>query len=54
MSENKTGKYLKYAFGEIILVMIGILLAIQANQWRQDRAQDKLEIKLLNEVQKGS
>ena len=53
MSENKTGKYLKYAFGEIILVMIGLLLAIQANQWRQDRAQDKLEIKLLNEVQKG-
>lgn len=53
MEKNNTGKYLKYAFGEIILVMIGILLAIQANQWRQDRAQDKLEIKLLNEVQKG-
>ena len=53
MEKNRTGKYLKYAIGEIILVMIGILLAIQANQWRQNIAQDKLEIKLLNEVQKG-
>lgn len=53
MEKNRTGKYLKYAIGEIILVMIGILLAIQANQWRQDIAQEKLEIKLLNEVQKG-
>ncbi len=27
----KTGKYLKYAIGEIILVMVGILLALQVN-----------------------
>ena len=38
MSENKTGKYLKYALGEILLVMIGILLALQVNNWREDRA----------------
>jgi len=37
MSENKTGKYLKYAIGEIILVMIGILLALQVNNWNQKR-----------------
>lgn len=40
MSENKTGKYLKYAIGEIVLVMIGILLAIQVNnlnEFRKDR-----------------
>jgi hypothetical protein len=35
--ENKTGKYLKYAVGEIILVMIGILLALQVNNWNQNR-----------------
>lgn len=29
LMENKTGKYLKYAIGEIVLVMIGILLALQ-------------------------
>lgn len=37
MSENKTGKYLKYAIGEIILVMIGILLALQVNNWNENR-----------------
>ena len=33
MEKNKTGKYLKYAIGEIILVIIGILLALQINEW---------------------
>ena len=37
MEQNKTGKYLKYAVGEIILVMIGILLALQVNNWNQQR-----------------
>ena len=40
MSENKTGKYIKYALGEISLVMIGILLALQINNWNQDRQTD--------------
>jgi hypothetical protein len=42
MSENKTGKYLKYAIGEIILVVIGILIALSINNWNEDR---KSEIK---------
>ena len=33
--ENKTGKYLKYAIGEIILVVIGILIALSINNWNQ-------------------
>ena len=37
MGNNKTGKYLKYAIGEIILVVIGILIALQVNNWNQDR-----------------
>ena len=35
--ENKTGKYLKYAIGEVVLVMIGILLALQVNNWNEIR-----------------
>jgi len=31
MDKNKTGKYLKYAIGEINLVVIGILIALQLN-----------------------
>lgn len=37
LKENKTGKYLKYAFGEILLVVIGILIALQVNNWNEER-----------------
>ena len=35
--ENNTSKYLKYAIGEIVLVVIGILIALQINNWNQSR-----------------
>ena len=37
MEKNKTGKYLKYAVGEIILVVIGILIALSINNWNERR-----------------
>ncbi len=37
LMENKTGKYLKYAIGEIILVVIGILIALQINNWNENQ-----------------
>ena len=37
LSEGKTGKYLKYAIGEIILVVFGILIALQINNWNEQR-----------------
>ena len=37
LEQNKMGKYFKYAIGEIILVMIGILLALQVNNWNNNR-----------------
>jgi len=46
LMENKTGKYLKYAIGEIVLVMIGILLALQVNSWNENRLA-KLEEKAI-------
>ena len=48
--ENKTGKYLKYAIGEIVLVVIGILIALQINNWNDDIKKQKLEIEILNEI----
>ena len=39
MEQNKTGKYFKYAIGEIVLVVIGILIALQVNNWNQKRLQ---------------
>lgn len=41
LSEGKIGKYLKYAIGEIVLVVIGILIALQINNWNQKKQADK-------------
>jgi hypothetical protein len=47
MEKNKTGKYLKYAIGEIILVVIGILIALQINNWNENRKTSIKEQQLL-------
>lgn len=44
LNEGKTSKYLKYAFGEIVLVVIGILIALQINSWNQNNSNKKLEM----------
>lgn len=43
---NVNGKYLKYAIGEIILVVIGILIAFQVNQWNEG-LKNKKELKVI-------
>tara|TARA_R110002074_G_scaffold231282_2_gene402869 strand:- start:4200 stop:4949 length:750 start_codon:yes stop_codon:yes gene_type:complete len=40
LMENKTSKYFKYAIGEIILVVIGILIALQINNWNENKKQE--------------
>lgn len=50
ISENKTGKYLKYAIGEIILVVIGILIALSINNWNQNYTRNKLELEALKNL----
>lgn len=42
MQTGKTGKYFKYAIGEIVLVVIGILIALQINNWNQERQENML------------
>ena len=41
LMENKTGKYFKYAIGEIILVVIGILIALSINNWNENQKEQK-------------
>ena len=50
ISENKFSKYLIYAVGEIILVVIGILIALSINNWNEVRKTASQEIKILNEL----
>lgn len=45
LSENKFSRYLLYAIGEIVLVVIGILIALQINNWNNQRILDRSEIK---------
>ena len=53
MEKNKTGKYLKYAIGEIVLVVIGILIALSINNWNEVLKERALEIKILEEIKEN-
>jgi hypothetical protein len=50
--ENRFNKYLLYAIGEIVLVVIGILIALQINIWNQEKNNDKKVVRILSQVQK--
>ncbi|MEL0644764.1 DUF6090 family protein [Olleya sp. Ti.3.14] len=50
LSEGKLGKYIKYAIGEIILVVIGILIALQINNWNENRKQQSEIIDIYNQI----
>ena len=52
LSEGKTGKYFKYAIGEIVLVVIGILIALQINTWNENRNTYNLSKTHLNNIKK--
>ena len=49
LSDNRFGKYIIYAIGEIVLVVIGILIALQINNWNENR---KLQSKSLDYLQR--
>lgn len=50
MGGNNTGKYFKYAIGEILLVVIGILIALQINNWNEERKSRINEKELYNRI----
>jgi type II secretory pathway pseudopilin PulG len=51
LREGKTKSYLKYAVGEITLVVIGILIALQINLWKEQYNQRQQEIQILKQLQ---
>ena len=50
METGKNGKYFKYAIGEVALVMIGILLALQVNNWNETRKLQGQELNLAKQL----
>lgn len=50
LSDGKAGRYLKYAFGEIILVVIGILIALSINNWNENRKERVQEALILQQL----
>ncbi|MCZ4408202.1 DUF6090 family protein [Cryomorphaceae bacterium 1068] len=50
IKESKASKYLLYAIGEIVLVVIGILIALQINNWNQNETNRAREIAILKDL----
>ncbi|CAM1344549.1 DUF6090 family protein [Tenacibaculum amylolyticum] len=50
--ENKTSKYIKYAIGEIVLVVLGILIALRINNWNENIKKEAKEKAILKELHK--
>ena len=50
IGEGSARKYLLYAVGEILLVMIGILLALQVNNWNQKKIEERIETNILKKL----
>ena len=50
INENRVQKYLIYAIGEILLVFIGIMIALQVNNWNEKKAQDNKTLAIFNQI----
>ena len=50
LTENKFSKYLLYAIGEIILVVIGILIALQINNWNENKKSSEFEKEMFTQI----
>jgi hypothetical protein len=51
LSENKLSKYLIYAIGKIILVVIGILIALQINNWNEEHKINNIRTQKLSQIE---
>ena len=51
MSEKRMARFWSYALGEILLLVIGILIALQINNWNEDRKERKLAATYLDNLE---
>lgn len=50
LSQNRVARYFAYGVGEILLVVLGILIALQVNNWNEGRKQRQIELKYFNNL----
>ena len=48
--EGQLGRYIGYALGEIVLIVVGILIALQIGEWADDRSERRFERKTLSQI----
>jgi len=53
LADNRLGKYLLYAIGEILIILCGVLLAVQINNWNQRRISEKKLVGFLQEINRN-
>lgn len=53
LAENRLGKYLIYAIGEVLIILFGVLFAVQINNWNQRRISEKKIVGFLQEIKKN-
>lgn len=53
LTENKFSKYLLYAIGEIVLVVVGILIALQINNWNEWKKDRAIEVIILTDLKEN-
>ena len=50
INEGKTSKYFRYAFGEILLIVVGIMIALQIQNWNEGRNERTKEIQIISSL----
>ena len=50
--KQKTGRYLLYAIGEVVLVVVGILIALQINNWNEERKLEQERLVLIENLKR--
>ena len=48
--DNKPMKYIRYAIGEVLLVVIGILIALSINNWNEQESEIKVELSYMESL----
>jgi len=52
LSKKNSSEFYKFAVGEVVLVILGILLALQVDNWSENRKEKQLEMILLTNLHK--